>query len=71
MDKTFTIDDVREAFERLLTHAEQQAVAAACIWAIHAAQEDVLAILAGEWRTDEPAAPSAPAGDTGDDFLPF
>jgi hypothetical protein len=54
-EKRFTLDEVKGAFERLEEFALRQGVDASCTWAIHMAQEDVLAILAGEWRLeDEP-----------------
>ena len=57
MKASFTVDEVREAFQTLEDHVAKQGVDADCVWSIHYAAEDVLRILAGEWETPGEAAP--------------
>lgn len=55
-EQTFTLDEVRAAFQTLEDHVAKQGGDQGCTWAIHWAAEDVLGILAGEWAPegDEP-----------------
>lgn len=48
MEMTFTLDEVRAAFQRLEDHAAAQGVDAGCRWAIHEAAEDTIRNLVGE-----------------------
>lgn len=59
MKTTFSLEEVRQAFERLEEHAAGRGVDADCLWAIHAAADDVVRILFGEW---EPGAPEVEDG---------
>ena len=51
--KTFTLDEVKAAFQTLEDHVAKVGADANCTWAIHWAAEDVLTILAGEWAAAE------------------
>lgn len=53
MKTSFTLEEVREAFQTLEDHVAKQGVDADCVWSIHYATEDVLRILAGEWEPAE------------------
>lgn len=67
--KTVTIEEVQAAFELLEQHVAKQGADTGCLWTIHAAAEEVLAILSGDWVQ---VAPALVAGDIGDeDDLPF
>ena len=61
--KTFTLDEVKAAFQTLEDHVAKVGADANCTWAIHWAAEDVLAILAGDWQADVAPGPVAPADE--------
>lgn len=54
MKTMFSLEEIAAAFETLEEHAAGQGVDADCLWTIHAAGEDVLRILTGEWTPGAP-----------------
>lgn len=58
--KVFTLDELRDAFQKLEDHAARQKCDAATMWTIHYAAEEVAQILTGEWAA---AADPLPVDD--------
>lgn len=51
-EKRFSLDEVRAALETLADYALKFGADANCTWTLHAAVDDVVAILAGEWEPE-------------------
>lgn len=66
-ERTYTRADIEAAFARLLAHT-----AIACDtytnWTVDATKDDIIDILAGDWRADDPAQVEAAADAA--DLLP-